>query len=173
MARNIEIKARARNFASMAAAASLSDTPGTVLEQRDTFFHVSDGRLKLREARPGGAELIFYHRGNCPEARLSEYSRAAVADATVLKHVLASALGICGEVKKQRRLYHSGQTRIHLDCVEGLGEFLELEYVLREGEAESAGRSAVEELSRQLGVEAADLLAPSYAELLAEKADGR
>jgi adenylate cyclase class 2 len=174
MARNVEIKARARNFAvAQALAASISDTPEILLEQRDTFYRVARGRLKLRESRPGGAELIYYQRGNRPEARVSEYSRAEVVDAGLLNDVLTAALGVCGQVKKRRRLYHTGQCRIHLDSVEGLGEFLELEYVLCEGEDERSGHRVVAELSHRFGILEADRIASSYADLLAARAARR
>jgi predicted adenylyl cyclase CyaB len=171
MARNVEIKARVRDFAAaQALAESLSNAPEVLLEQQDTFYRVAKGRLKLRDSRPGGAELIYYERGDRAEARLSEYSRAGIADAALLNRLLSAALGVCGLVRKQRRLFQVGQTRIHLDRVEGLGEFLELKYVLREGEEESAGQIVVAELSRRLGILQEDMIACSYADLLAANA---
>lgn len=44
-----------------------------------------------------------------------------------IQAVLSDALGVKGEVRKERRLFMIGQTRVHLDQVEGLGHFMELE----------------------------------------------
>lgn len=41
--------------------------------------------------------------------------------------VLQRALNKTIEVKKRRLLFMIGQTRIHVDDVEGLGDFMELE----------------------------------------------
>ena len=42
-------------------AAAIGYTRRAILEQRDTFFRVANGKLKLREEN-GSAVLIFYHR---------------------------------------------------------------------------------------------------------------
>jgi len=41
--------------------------------------------------------------------------------------ILKNALGLWGQVKKMRVLIMIGQTRVHFDNVEGLGDFVELE----------------------------------------------
>ena len=171
MARNIEVKARIDDFPGLKSAVeSLSDVPGILLRQQDTFFFVPGGRLKLRESRPGDAELIYYQRADGAEAKLSEYSRATVDDPTSLGIVLSTALGARGRVRKERLLYQSGQTRIHLDRVEQLGDFLELEYVLREGEQEAVGRKTVASLLCRFGIREEDLIAGSYIDLMKREA---
>ena len=85
---------------------------------------------------------------------------AALGDA------LARAQGVVGRVRKTRLLLLAGQTRIHLDRVEGLGDFLELEVVLREGQSEAEGEAIAEQLMAQLGVSASQRLAGAYLDLL-------
>lgn len=167
MARNIEIKARMRDFSgTKAVAESLSDGSAVLLKQRDTFYRVPKGRMKLRVVQPGGAELIFYQRPDRAEPRLSEYSTSGVEDPISMNSLLSAALGICGQVRKERWLCRVGQTRIHLDRVEGLGDFLELEYALREGEQEAKGHEVVRDLASKLGIQEEDVVAGAYADLL-------
>ncbi len=80
--------------------------------------------------------------------------------------MLELACGIRGVVRKTRYLYLVGQTRVHLDDVEGLGQFMELEVVLREGQSDAEGQAIAEELMTRLGVERGDLLEGAYMDLL-------
>jgi adenylate cyclase class IV len=97
--------------------------------QRDTYFAVPRGRLKLREQRPGGAELIQYERADEARERESRYRVVPVEDPEALRGALAGALGVDVTVTKRRRLVLWRTVRIHLDEVEGLGTFVELEAV--------------------------------------------
>ena len=78
----------------------------------------------------GTGELIYYERPDVEGPKLSNYSKSMVIDLTSLKTVLQMALGAIGTVKKTRMLSHFNQTRIHVDEVVGLGNFLELEVSL-------------------------------------------
>ncbi|GAB4466399.1 MAG: class IV adenylate cyclase [Anaerolineales bacterium] len=167
MPANIEIKAHVRNFAEIKARAEkLSDAPIEVILQEDIFFHVPHGRLKLRLLAPNRGQLIYYTRPNQQGPKRSDYHIAETTDPEALKRVLELAYGIRGVVKKTRCLYLVGQTRVHLDDVEGLGQFMELEVVLREGQEEAEGQAIAEELMTSLGVERSDLLEGAYMDLL-------
>jgi predicted adenylyl cyclase CyaB len=74
-------------------------------------------------------------------------------------------------VRKKRHLYLVGQTRVHLDEVEGLGEFMELEVVLRPGQSDSEGQSITQDLMILLGVRQEDLLEGAYMDLLEGKVE--
>src|SRR5262245_25976625 len=76
-----------------------------VEEQRDTFFPVPHGRLKLREITGQPAVLIHYHRPNDPAIRSSHYHLVPVADASLLQSALAAALGVRGVVLKTRTIF--------------------------------------------------------------------
>lgn len=168
MARNIEIKARIDSIeALMPKARALAQRDAELIAQDDAFFRVPHGRLKLREFADGRAELIHYHRADTVEAKLSDYRRVPVPDAAALREALERALGMLGRVRKQRWLLLLGQTRIHLDRVEGLGEFLELEVVLRDDQAESDGVRIADQLMHELGLARAERIAGTYLDLLA------
>jgi predicted adenylyl cyclase CyaB len=167
MARNVEIKARlVAPEATRRLVAALADGPAERVEQTDTLFPVTGGRLKLRENPAAGAELIFYRRRDARGPAASTYAKIAVADGTALRELLAKALGVAGRVRKRRLVYRIGRTRVHLDAVEGLGDFLELEVVLRDGERVAAGAGEARRLMRRLGIRRAALVAGAYADLL-------
>ena len=167
MPSNIEIKVRVADLPrTQALAAAISGTPPQTLQQRDTFFRCGNGRLKLRELETGASELIFYDRANVTGAKLSDYEIAQVADSDALRHVLRRALGVTQVVEKTRLLYLVGQTRVHLDSVVGLGDFLELEVVLRPDQSPAEGQIIAANLMRRLRIHDSDLIATAYADML-------
>jgi len=167
MPANIEIKARVPDFAALRQrAAALSDTPVEVIPQEDTFFHTPKGRLKLRLLAPDRAQLVYYERPDQDGPKRSNYHIFPTSDPENLKMTLALALGVRGVVRKTRYLYMAGQTRIHLDDVEGLGHFMELEVVLCDGQTDADGQAIAEDLMTRLGVRQEDLLEGAYMDLL-------
>ena len=173
MARNVEIKARISGVAALLPrAARLADTGPTVIEQEDTFFACPNGRLKLRDEFGAGAELIFYQRADLSGPKESFYLRVPVPDPQALREVLQLAHGQTGRVRKRRVLFLIGRTRIHLDVVEGLGEFLELEVVLQDGEPATQGIVEAHKVMAQLGVTAQQLIQGAYVDLLGQAATG-
>ena len=121
------------------AAESISDTAVEVLDQEDIFFAAPEGRLKLRILGEHAGELIHYHRADTAGPKASHYLIAPTSAPAALKEILSHVLPMAGVVRKRRRLYLAGQTRIHLDQVEGLGDFVELEVVLRPDQEEAEG----------------------------------
>ena len=167
MPSNIEIKARVHDFIEMnRCAASLSDTSEQVIAQEDTFFITPKGRLKLRQLSPQHGQLVYYERADSSGPKLSNYLIAETSDPDALKAALSAALGVRGVVRKVRHLYLAGQTRIHLDQVDGLGDFMELEVVLCEGQSEGEGRAIAENLMNKLGAREEDLVQGAYMDLL-------
>jgi predicted adenylyl cyclase CyaB len=170
MPANIEIKARVPDFALLRQrAAALSDTPEEVIPQEDTFFNVPKGRLKLRQLAPDRGQLVYYERTDASGPKRSNYHIFATHDPDTLKTTLTLALGVRGIVRKTRYLYLAGQTRIHLDEVEGLGEFMELEVVLRPEQSDAEGQAIARELMSRLGIRDQDLLEGAYMDLLEGK----
>jgi predicted adenylyl cyclase CyaB len=169
LTRNVEIKARIGSIeALLPRARALADGDAQRLVQDDTFFDVPRGRLKLREFDDGSAELIHYQRADTAGAKLSDYVRTQVPSPASMREALERALGAAiGRVRKQRLVLMAGATRIHLDDVEGLGEFIELEVVLREGQSEADGALVAEQLMHDLGLAAASRIAGAYLDLLA------
>ena len=167
MPANIEIKARVRDMKVIRShTEKLSDTPVEVIPQEDIFFNVPHGRLKLRVLAPDRGQLIYYTRPDQEGPKRSDYHIAYTSDPENLKRVLDLANGIRGVVKKTRYLYLVGQTRVHLDDVEGLGHFMELEVVLREGQSDVDGLEIAQGLMASLGVEKSDLLESAYMDML-------
>lgn len=166
-ARNVEVKARVASVeALLPRARALADGPPEPIAQDDTYFACAQGRLKLRDFGDGQGELIAYVRADVAGARTSHYRRVPVPDPAALRDALAASLGVIGRVRKRRLLLRVGRTRVHLDRVDGLGDFLELEVVLREGEGEAPGRAEAGALLAALGLGDAPLLAPAYLDLL-------
>lgn len=167
MATNIEIKARVDDFEALKARAqSLSDQPLKILPQEDTFFNTEKGRLKLRIQAPHQGQLIYYERPDQDGPKRSDYHVAETSDPENLKQALSLALGVRGIVRKTRYLYMVGQTRVHLDDVEGLGHFMELEVVMQEGQSDAEGQAIAEDLMRKLMVREEALLEGAYMDLI-------
>uniref|UniRef100_A0A3Q2EFX4 Si:ch211-156b7.4 n=1 Tax=Cyprinodon variegatus TaxID=28743 RepID=A0A3Q2EFX4_CYPVA len=160
MPSNVEIKAKVSDPVEFAKrAAQLSQSEGTIIRQHDTFFNCSQGRLKLRDFMNGSGQLIFYERPDTDGPKLSRYSISPTSDPPSLKTVLSDALGVKGEVRKERRLFLIGQTRVHLDAVEGLGHFMELE-------VSAHSHAVAEDLMEQLRVSEEDLVTGAYMDLI-------
>jgi homotetrameric cytidine deaminase len=158
--RNLEIKARdADPRRTLEAALALDAEDAGELTQRDTYFGGARGRLKLREQTPGEPELIQYRRPDEQGPRASEFRVVPVAAADSLKQALDAALGTLVVVDKRRRLLLWEGVRIHLDDVEGLGAFVELE-APEDGDQEAK----VERLREALAI--GDPIPGSYSDLL-------
>jgi adenylate cyclase class IV len=169
--RNLEAKFRLSDLgAARAAALALGYTIRARFTQRDTFFVVAHGKLKLRE-QPPDAWLIHYERDREGGLMLSRYEIVTVTDPARTHEMLARAMGVLAEVSKDRTLLMRRNVRLHLDCVKTLGSFGEIEAVLGEGEGDaSAGcaRLAVDELLGAFGVGAGELIEVSYFELMTQ-----
>ncbi len=170
MPRNVEIKARLDGAAGLAAVAARAAALGAegprVIDQDDTFFACDNGRLKLRAFGDGQGELIFYRRADTTGPKESFYVLAPVADCDALREALTLAYGEAGRVHKRRELWLAGRTRVHLDEVEALGMFLELEVVLRNGEPVGDGEAEARALLAALGVGTERLVEGAYVDLL-------
>jgi homotetrameric cytidine deaminase len=156
--RNLEIKARDPHpERTLNAAIDFGAADEGELTQRDTYFAGARGRLKLREQTPGETELIQYRRPDGDGPRVSEF-RVVPAGAD-LREALDAALGTLAVVEKRRRLLAWEGVRIHLDDVDGLGTFIELE-APEDGEQEAKLERLREAL--QIG----EPIAGSYSDLL-------
>lgn len=165
---NVEIKARDPDPETTAARCrALGALDEGVLEQRDTYFAGRRGRLKLREETSAGAELIAYRRPDTTEPEESAFIRAAVGDPGTLAEALDAALGATVVVVKRRRLFVWEHVRIHLDDVDGLGTFIELEALVGPGfnDREEAARK-VARLRAELEIADDALVAVGYSDLL-------
>jgi len=170
MARNIEIKARLADIDStLALARPLADGEPQLIAQDDTFFTSAKGRLKLRAFADGRGELIYYERPDKAGPKTSFYVLSPTASPATLREALTLAHGQIGRVRKLRTLLLAGRTRIHLDRVEGLGDFMELEVVLADDEPMQDGVAEAHALMTKLGIAADQLIDVAYLDLLQAK----
>ncbi|XP_066965018.1 uncharacterized protein [Macrobrachium rosenbergii] len=149
MPRNVEIKARVNNVKELhKRAAELSSSEGSVLEQEDTFYNSPQGRLKLRVIKI-----------ECTNGFLS-------GD---MNKLLSRCLGQRGHVSKTRTLYLVGQTRVHVDSVDNLGDFMELEVVLNDDQTLEEGEKIARDLQQKLGISENDLCSEAYMDMILKK----
>lgn len=172
MAANIEFKARLRDaMIQELAVVEMTQTQPEILIQRDTFFHVTHGRLKLREISGAEPHLIQYFRDDVAEVRRSDYVIVPVPDPVMFVEAMDRSQGIRGIVRKLRKLWIVGQTRIHLDHVEQLGDFIELEVVLHDEQTDDEGNAVARELMKKLSVSDDDIVDLAYIDLLEQRTE--
>jgi predicted adenylyl cyclase CyaB len=165
--RNVEIKARISSVEALVPrVAALADQGPVEIEQDDTFFVCERGRIKLRALSATEGQLIFYRRANQAGPKESRFVISPTASPDSLRDALTLAYGSAGRVRKHRTLYLVGRTRVHLDRVESLGHFLELEVVLAEGEGPDAGVKEARALMAALGLADDQLIDGAYVDLL-------
>jgi len=165
---NFELKAHCTDLAlARQRARALATRWLGVDQQVDTYFRTATGRFKLRESSLSGAQLVPYLRADAPLARRSDYVVIPLADPQLTKQLLAELLGIHRVVRKVREIGLFENVRIHLDRVEGLGDFVELEAVWDgAGSAMAEQARKVSFLRERLAIRDADLVAASYEGLL-------
>jgi predicted adenylyl cyclase CyaB len=135
-----------------------------VLLQHDTFFVVSNGKLKLR-VQPEGAWLIHYQRHRENGFELSDYEIVTVSEPLKLRELLSAALGVLAEVRKERILLRRANLRLHLDQVDNYGAFGEIEAVLDEREDPANCRREMAAILAELQIPLERLIEVSYFEL--------
>jgi adenylate cyclase class IV len=162
--RNIELKATDPDpSASLETSLALGAEDRGTIAQRDTYFEVTHGGLKLREEQPGSPHLIQFERTSEPQQRESRYLITEVSDGAALCAALAAAIGIRGIVAKRRHLLLWQSVRIHLDEVERLGTFIELEAVAPPDSDLAHEYRLIAELRQALGINDERLIALGYA----------
>jgi predicted adenylyl cyclase CyaB len=167
MPTNIEFKARIHDLAAASETAStLAGSPPRIIIQEDVFFQCATGRLKLRILDEGQGELIHYLREDASGPKQSFYTVVSTSAPHGLRLLLAAALGETIVVRKTRAVYLIGSTRIHLDKVERLGDFMEVEVALEEGQPAEHGEEIAAGILRRFGIRDSDLVATAYADLL-------
>ena len=166
---NVEIKARSGSPGSVRKYLldHDADFKGTD-EQTDTYFNVSQGRLKLREGIIEN-NLIYYSRNDQAGPKSSQFQLVKVEDAKGLKEVLKNSLGVKMIVNKKREIYYIDNVKFHIDEVPGLGSFIEIEAgnVLAEKTEAELLRQCNFYL-KEFGVKDDELVAVSYSDLLIE-----
>jgi len=168
--KNIEFKAK---YTSLNKAEDLANKLGAGFQwqkkQIDTYFRVSNGRLKLRETDGEIPELISYFRENKAESRESNYQIIQIPDGPLFKKMLEDTLGILTTISKIRKLYLYQNVRIHLDQVEKLGNYLEFEGVIKNPQEINPTEKRVKFLTDYFEIKNGDLVKYSYSDLFLDK----
>ena len=166
---NVELKARC---ADPARVRRILDEAGAdfrgVDAQRDVYFRVPSGRLKLRRGTIERS-LIYYDRADDAEVKPSHVTMTAVDEALAgpLEEALAEKLGVVNVVEKKREIRFVGNVKFHLDDVPGLGTFVEIEAIESpDVRTEEALRAQCEAWRARLGIAPEDLVANSYNDLV-------
>ena len=134
--------------------------------QIDTYFKTKSGRIKLRESTLSGSYLIMYNREDTHAPVSSNYYMLVVEDPEGVKAMLEDLLGFHKVVRKKREIFLYQNVRIHLDQVENLGNFLEMEAVLGEKyHDESEEKEKIFHLMKILKIDVEDLISKSYENL--------
>ena len=167
MSFNIELKAQCADLEAFEAKVKKLDHTFDGLDnQIDTFYTVPKGRLKLRESSLYGTFLIPYLRPDDSGPKRSDYSLLPVSDVTATKRILEDMFGSQLIVKKIRKIYIFENVRIHLDQVEGLGNFIEFEAVVENASEVNINREKLDKLIKYYGVNEKDFISSAYADLI-------
>ena len=162
---NVEFKAELRDYdLAKTICKTIGATEAEILNQVDTYFKVPSGRLKKREQNGEPTEFIFYDRADKAEARLSHY--VVYDEPTARQRFATDTLPVLVVVCKTRLLYLTGNIRIHLDRVEDLGKFLEIEAVVSRAHNVRDCHEKVHELRSKLKPALGEMLSVSYSDLL-------
>lgn len=166
---NVEIKARCGNAAAMR---QVLQQHGALFigtdAQTDTYFKVPQGRLKLRQGNIENA-LIYYERPNTKAQKASQVHLCPLTaeEGPRMAALLAASLGVLVKVEKRREIYFIDNVKFHLDQVPGLGHFVEIEAIDKDG---TLGKARLDEqctyFMQLLGIAATDLLEASYSDML-------
>lgn len=138
--------------------------------QNDTYFNVSSGRLKLRK---GNIEnyLIYYQREDEKGPKQANVTLFKSDPESTLKEILTKALGVLVVVDKRREIYFVDNVKFHIDTVEDLGTFVEIEAIDNNG---TIGKDKLLEQCRffldLFNISQEDLISVSYSDLLLQKA---
>ncbi|MBK8965388.1 MAG: class IV adenylate cyclase [Saprospiraceae bacterium] len=169
---NIELKARTNRHAEIRRWLRENNADFRGLdEQTDTYFQLPEGRGRLK-LRQGTIEnnLIHYHRSDDPAARASEVCLAPVTDPEALLNCLTLALGVRVQVKKRREIYFVENVKIHLDELDGLGQFVEIEAIAPAPDFPNDTLHAQCTFFMALfQIQPEDILAESYSDMLSRK----
>jgi predicted adenylyl cyclase CyaB len=142
-----------------------------VERQVDTYFATGGYRMKLRESSLGKHWLIGYRRPDDRDSRKSTYRLTPVPDPAEKLRILKTAMGVKVVVSKERLFFLLDNVRIHIDRVEGLGDYLEFEAVLESEAEEIEGHARIAELREEFGISDDDLVSLSYSDLVRRTVD--
>ncbi len=135
------------------------------LDQRDTYFRVADGMLKKRESPGEPTEFIHYRRAYYLRPKISRFTVYSEEQAAERFGTLPMPVWLV--VEKKREVWLDGGARIHLDAVQHLGDFIEIELLVSRKQTLRACHDHTARLRRLLGPLVGEPIAVGYAQLMA------
>ena len=172
MAQNLELKARILSMPrAIQTAGSLHIRSKGILNQRDIYYCVPYGRLKLRIIDNQKAEMIYYNRPNRKGRKYSDYNVVPVSNPKLIDKICTAALSRKIVVEKKRLLFLYKNARIHLDEVRGLGIFIEFEVLVKYGKPQA--QILMKFLSEHFKIKRPDTVPVSYSDLLIQAGNKR
>ncbi|RPI05378.1 MAG: CYTH domain-containing protein [Ignavibacteriae bacterium] len=168
MPQNLELKARVSSLSeALHIAHRLHAREKGTLQQRDIYYQVPRGRLKLRILNKRSAEMIYYTRPDKRGGRYSQYLVVPVKNAALTNVLCSSAFGQKVIVTKKRRLLIYKNSRIHLDQVRGLGIFIEFEVLVKNGKQQA--QKLLKKLCKEFAIIQTGIIGDSYSDMLIRK----
>lgn len=165
--RNLELKVKCNNHRQPLIAVKLLGARNAgVLDQKDVYFNLSPGRLKLRTINKSEHQLIYYKRPNTAAAKYSEYYISNIMHPMRVEKILKEIYSIKVTVKKYRKLFLWQNVRIHLDSVYKLGKFIEFEIVCMNKNDSKESFEKMNYLIRLFGISKNNILRTSYSDML-------
>lgn len=170
--KNVEIKAKVPNIFELIE--KVHKLPNVkfvgVLHQTDIFYHCEKGKLKLRHVIQDGkgySQLVYYNREKELDGKMTSHIKLLdVTDFEGLNNILSASNNVIGTICKKRILYMLGRTRIHLDDVDDLGTYMELEVVMNPDDDKQAGEIEANSIMEMLGIKEDQLFTNAYIDLL-------
>lgn len=168
--KNLELKVKCKDHrAAFFAVKKLDAKYEGVLKQRDIYFNLSPGKLKLRTINADEHQLIYYKRSNRASAKFSNYYISYITHPNRVQMLLKEIFGIKIIVNKQRKLYIWQNVRIHIDTVITLGKFIEFEIVCKSQNDEKRSFEKMKFLKKLFNISNKDILRSSYSDMLIRK----
>ncbi|MEN8192790.1 MAG: CYTH domain-containing protein [Bacteroidota bacterium] len=166
MAVNLELKSKIESHKSIKIILeSIGAEFKNILNQKDIYYKVDKGLLKLR-IENGNYSLIRYNREENNPDRWSNYHVVQLkGEETEL--LFESLFEIETEVIKTRELYLYKDTRVHLDYVENLGSYIELETVV--SDSKERAKMLFDEMVNLLKLDLSNQIRSSYRDLILSK----
>lgn len=173
--KNIEYKAELRDpDLARAIAREIGASLIVKVQQTDTYYSVATGRVKKREAvaldravaTPEPVEYVVYERPNQIGPRASDYS--ILTEPEMRARFGEKPLPVWLTVGKIRELWMWRSVRIHLDKVDHLGSFFEIESLVREPTDEHHAALLAEQIRATFAPALGEPVGGSYSDLLAQ-----
>ncbi|MEO8446287.1 MAG: class IV adenylate cyclase [bacterium] len=166
MKKNLEIKTSVDSFTKIRQIIISEKFSTSVELQKDIYYKVSTGRLKLRIINNETGNLIYYNRSDKNSIRTSNYLISSTNEFKELDKIMRSQFHLLLCVDKKREVFIKKNIRIHLDTVVRLGKFLEIEIIYSDF---PKAKATMNNLISKLELNKTNFIKRSYSDLLTDK----